>query len=1183
MQWTEEQKQVIAHRRGNALVSAAAGSGKTAVLVERVLQMLLDPEAPVLLDRLLIVTFTNAAAAQMKEKIRDRLQQAAEQAPDNPFIQEQMDRMAQASITTIHAFCLQIIRDYITRIPELDPGFRVGEQTEMELLRSDVLSRVLEDCYLRSEVDPEAERDFLAFVEACGGTRQDTGLEELLLKVYGFAESMPDPEAWLHRAVENYSPGSCEDITGTPWYPIIQEELIRTAEDALGSYEQAEGLLENASDPEKAEKTRRILRNLEDQVTALLEGAETDTVEAFSLGLSQISFPRMAYPSQEPQEKERIRNYTDGAKDMLREKAGLWGRLWSPEARQRLEEQVYPVLRGLEMVLRQFHGAYQKAKAEQNILEFSDFEHFALRILREGPEGETTAAARAIREQFDWICIDEYQDSNPIQERILTAIARTDARGEPQNIFMVGDVKQSIYRFRHAEPGLFMEKYDAYGKKEGTSRYLLTRNFRSRPEILRAVNAIFSALMSRENGELDYSEEQQLNPGREFPPRPSEEPPVVLNLLKAGRDRSAEVCFRAEADWIARDIERLLKSRLPIWDEEAQGYRPVQESDIVILLRSVAGRSDTLKRRLEQSLIPCYAESDVNFFDTPEIRLILQLLQILDNPRQDIPLAGVLYSPIFGFTGEELARLRLLNREEEFYKAVEAGRQCEDPKLRKKVQAFFDRLQNWRRLAADSTIHDLLWQIYQESGYYLYASAMPGGEQRRANLDLLLEKSIEFEKGIYSGLFQFLRYVDKLERSQKQTDEAKTVGEGEKAVRIMSIHKSKGLEFPVVYLAGLGSGFNRKDLDAPLLLHRTLGLGAYAMEPGEYLRYTTLPREALRIKLRQEMTAEEMRILYVALTRAREYLILTGTVAREEDEESPVESLRLTGEGRLPAFAVRNAGSWLEWLEPIIRERQDCGAEYREFAVTPPEEDEEEPLSPGAAEAGGESAGMDPDQAFGWQYSYQAETRMGVRFSVSEVKKYGEESREEEEQTIPLIRGEKEGALRGTAMHAFLANADFGRMQNSEDLQRQIAEMQKRGLLAPEDSERLDRTALLRFGASALCSRMQQACALKREQPFIMSFTLGEMEELCPGWLTESAAGRDTRLMIQGIIDCFFEEQGEIVLVDYKTDRNLGEKERRQYGRQLRLYQAALERTTGKRVKEKLLYWTRTGEEIHCG
>ena len=1160
MQWTEEQRQAIEGRGQSLLVSAAAGSGKTAVLVERILRQVMDPNEPVMLDRMLVVTFTNAAAAQMKEKIRDRLQKALEEDPENKLLQEQCERMAQTSIMTIHSFCLQVIRDYITGIPELDPGFRIGDETEMELLRSDVLSTVLEEFYTQYEEDPAAGAEFGSLAQSYGGRRQDENLEELVLRVFAYTESMPNPEEWLQNAVEAYAPQGRSNPLRAAWRTELDQMARLHLEAAAGFCETAIAQLQTAADEKKAAKAEALLSTLAEAIEAL----EDETGEALYTGAAALPIPsRMVYPFEDEAEKAAFKKIYEAVKKEIEAVVKL-GEALSAEEEEPLNERVYPALCGLRKLIAAFRWEYRRVKTEQNCVDFSDFEHYALRILRDGAEGEPTAAARAIREQYDQIYIDEYQDSNRIQELILTAVAKPD----DGQVFMVGDVKQSIYRFRNAEPQLFMEKYETYGCREGTRRFLLTRNFRSRPAVLAAINQIFEALMSREAGEMEYGEEERLNPGAAFPEENPEAGVSLMTLLCPDSFSSAER-FEAEAEWLAADIQRRLLQKQPIWD--GQQSRPLQKEDIVILLRSSAGRADIIKKKLEQRGVACYAETESGFFDTAEIRLMLQILKILDNPRQDIPLAGVMYSPIFRFAGEELARIRLLKPEGDFYTAVQAAQTAEDASLRRKTTAFLTRLQAWRKLASEMTVHDLLWQIYRDSGYYLYAGAMPGGALRRANLDLLLEKSIEFEKGIYSGLFQFLRFLEKMTRSQKQVDEAKTIGEGEPVVRFLSFHKSKGLEFPLVYLAGLSREFNTSDQKQTLLLQRELGIGAKAVEAENYLVYETLPYTAVRERIRRQNLAEEMRVLYVAMTRAKEQLILTGT----RPESAAVQPDYPQAGWVMPAYQALSAKSYMDWLEAVLQKRANTGIRWESVAVRPveaavlPETESESTMAVGG-----------PAAAFSWQYPWQEETTMNVRFSVSEIKKQGEAP--EDTETVPLMKGEKAGAQRGTAMHAFLAAAEFGKLQTAEQVAGQIGQLVQAQRLSEEDAALLQREELLKFGQSELCRRMQKTKELYREQPFILSLTLQELDALCPGWLPMEAADGNARVMIQGIIDCYFEEEEAWVLLDYKTDRSMDAERRGQYSRQLRLYQTALERITGRPVKERLLYWTRTGEEIHC-
>ena len=1187
IRFTPDQQAVIDHQEGNLLVSAAAGSGKTAVLVERIVRMITDRDKPVSVEQMLVVTFTSAAARQMKEKIESRILRALEENPADPsfsaFLEEQYQGMAMASIMTTHAFCLQILQDYITRIPGLDPGFRVADETEIQLLRADVLSQVLESFYtkaLEKELSLESE-EFLAFMDAYGGIRQDSQVEELLLSVYDYMESDPDPIGWLERSVAQMDPANWQE--DNPWQQFAIFQMKREVAEGAGFLQQLMGLMREAAalcDSKIAGKADQLIRSLEETISFM--DREKDPKE-LALACKGLRWPKMSYAvfKEDPVGEARARDMVQQMKKAFERAGDLYDSFWAEEAVEGLERLVLPAMRGMQRLLVAFDNAYRERKREKNLVEFSDFEHGALQILQD------EAVAADLRERFLYIYIDEYQDSNRLQEAMIDRIARKDENGQPVNVFMVGDVKQSIYRFRQADPALFMEKYECYGTRPNTRRLVLKQNFRSDRSVLDATNFVFEALMHRESGELEYDAEQRLYQGRDDKERDAE-----LCVIQA-EDMDSRQLSEAEARQVAKRIRQMAA--------EGRQYR-----DMVILMRSVSGQADIYRKVLEEEGIPVYAESSENFYDTREIQTIMNLLHILDNPRQDIPLMGVLYSPIGGLTEAELGLVRLAAVEGDFYDAlltyVVKAKQSE---LKKKVQVFLERLDRWRELASINTIHDLLWKLYEETGFYLYASAMPGGSLRRANLDLLLEKSIAFEKGIYSGLYQFLRYVEKLDKNRKTQEEARILGEDENLVRIMTIHKSKGLEFPVVFLVGLGRKWNTKDLDRRILLHSRMGIGAETIDSEHYIKYPSMTKSAIRGQLAREMVAEEMRLLYVAMTRAKNQLLMFG--ARKK-EEALVGAEGIAG-WQMPPSQVLQAHNYLQWLEDILRNKAGSKIVYQVMEVEAEEAEANQIKAVNRVD--GTGSGYDEAEEneqlqqmqryFGWQYENQWMSRMPVRLSVSQIKQrqMEEEASEEKagnvialvEETVPaeekLQKKGAGGADRGMAFHAVMAQADWHCFTNRTALKQELQKLLAAGKITAEEEKLVNRNWLLGVGQSALYQRMMAAERIYKEKPFIMSLPLKELTGLTgetwqAEFLTNEMRSSREEVMIQGMMDCYFMENGSWILVDYKTDRELDARRLERYGLQLKLYGEALERATGVKVRERVLYDVRRGKEILC-
>lgn len=1167
--WTEDQQKVLNHRYGNLLVSAAAGSGKTAVLIERLVQILTDPQDPVSVDELLIVTFTAQAAAQMRDKLYQRLNEIFETTGELR-IQRQLQMLPAASIMTIHAFCLQCIRSYITRIEGLDPGFRIADATEAVLMQADALEEVLERCYgwaLENPEDADA-MNYAALVDCYSGARQDQRLEELIENTDHFLGGIVDAEGWLASAAQAYCVNSEEQLCKTPWYEVMKSRQRILFDKARELYRQ---LLQEyiAAGADEKHKTAAALR------TVFLNLQHIDVVWP---ELGDVTISRMDYGlwKEDPEGKKQVQKLANEAKEAVKEALELETQWMAPGSSKMMREKIYPSLKGLEWVYAQYRRQYQMAKQDKNIVDFQDLERYALKILRRDG-GEPTTEAIELQEQYRYICIDEYQDSNDVQEAVLTAIARVDAEGNPVNIFMVGDVKQSIYKFRQARPELFLEKQERYEDQQGASRIFLHQNFRSRAHILEGINDVFRALMYKPDGEIDYTDEEALVPGRQYPEC---EYPLVTALpcctiLTSPTSLTSATAIEAEAEYIAKKIQMMVMEGHQVWDDTEKGYRPVRYRDIVILLRSMQTVAPVYQEALRRYVVPSYSEITGGFYQTKEIQCILNMLRIIDNPLQDIPLMGVLYAPVFGYTGHELAQLRLTGgRNTDLYHSLlEYAQIGPDPSLKGKVQSFLEMLGEWREWAVYYSIHDLIWRLYQTTGYYRYVAAGVDGEYRKANLDLLLIRAQEYEKGSYSGLFHFLRYIEKMERQSRDDVDAKMLGEEDDVVRIMSIHKSKGLEFPVVFIGGAGRGFNMMDLREAVLFHPELGIGTEAIDAEAGFRYETLPHKALMEKKRQEAYAEEMRVLYVALTRASEYLEVVGYRKKDAVEI-------LMEDGKLPGYGVQGASNYLEWLEPIVRGSSMW--RVQEVTAQLPQETEETEIEEAAGIMGAdEKLYRKLDLHMQWQYPYSWKRHLPARLSVSRIK----EAKEEE--AIQFVVSEADtdgnekmpsGAHVGTALHAALAKIDLGITNSEEEIINQLDQMLESGYLTEEERQLISVDQLLMWLRSDLVQRMRRSSVLLREQPFIAAFTIEELRELVPGWMeTLEISDIRERVMVQGIVDCCFMEEDQWVLVDYKSDKYISQTRLEEYRLQLRLYEKALSGITGTPVKETILYLTRRG------
>ena len=1203
MTWTEEQKKVIDVRNKNVLVSAAAGSGKTAVLVERILSLVCgDGEGgePVDVDRLLVVTFTKAAAAEMRERVGMALERRLEEDPENEHLQKQQTLIHNAQITTIDSFCQYVIRNYFHQI-DLDPSFRIGDEGELKLLKGDVVRELLEDNY--GEEDPEKLARFTAFVEAYATGKSDAGLETLILQLYEAAVSYPYPKRWLSGCMEACRAVSPEKLEESGWMRFLLSLAGRTFSDLK---EEIRGMLELCALPGGPYMYEDALRSDLEQAEEL---AACRTYEETRQQLSALSFARLSPKKDadvEEEKKNLVKAFRESMKKSLKDLKEKYFSLPLAAASEVLLKAA-PAAEELVRLTAEFTDRYQEKKRLKNLADFPDLEHLALQILVEDVQEEiiVTDAARELAGRYVQIMIDEYQDSNLIQEIILNSVAR--GQGVP-NVFMVGDVKQSIYRFRLARPELFMEKYRTYPQTEdgGEIRIDLHKNFRSRREVLESTNYVFARLMAETVGGIRYDSAAALYLGADMPEpvaggfsdgRSLNVPELLLlDTEEAAQEEEAQGMTgrELEAHAAADCIRRLIKQGR-IWDKDTEKFRPVRYGDIVILLRSLAGWGDTYARVLTAEGIPAHTESRTGYFTTIEIQTLLNLLRIVDNPRQDIPLAAVLKSMIGGFSDVDLARIRSAFPDARFYEScMRYPEEGEDAELGRRLELFWARLRGYREEAEFLAIHELIEELLEDTGYGDYLAAQPGGDQRQANVRMLIERALAFEKTSYRGLFHFVRYIEQLQSYNEDFGEAGILGENEDAVRIMTIHKSKGLEFPVVIVAGLGKSFNRQDTRSRLVIHPDLGIGADWVDPERRTKTATLPKRVLQKALDLEMLGEELRVLYVAFTRAKEKLILLGSAA---DLEKKLQKFQTEGYKEMLSFrTVSSAGTYLDWILPAAALPEDTP--FAVSRVTPGkqaegelarqmlrEEQKEMFLHP--EELPGEDAAYagELEERLSYSYPYEEEISLRGKLSVSELKKAGQAEEEDadtllypEEEIVPYIprfMQETEpvsGAARGTAYHRALECLDFAGLYHSERVKEELARLVQEGRMTKEQAEVVRPYDIYAFAQSSLAKRMTAARAenaFHAEQPFVLRMPARELELGCES---------EEPVLIQGIIDVYFYEtnengEEEIVVVDYKTDYvKSGGELLEKYKKQLDYYELALERLTGKRVKEKVIY-----------
>ena len=1204
--FTKEQQQVIDLRDRNILVSAAAGSGKTAVLVERIIARLTKDEKPLNVDELLIVTFTDAAASEMKERIHGAIEKALEEDPENVHLQRQATLIHQAQITTIHKFCLSVIRDYFYTI-DLDPGFRVGEEGELKLLTRDIVETVLEAAY------EEGSTAFVNFVESFASGRDDRKLEELILQLYEFSRSYPNPKRWLDSCVEQYSVQNVEELEQKPFVLEIMEEIKQYLKDMQRLLEFGLGLCEEQDGPAAYKDA------LQSDWLFIQKLQRVDSFTKMQEQLCDVKWTKLAAcRDRQVSEKkmQQVKDVRDEVKGLIKD---ISKKYFYDDVHDMQKEMVKSQenMRTLTNLVKIFGDAFAEEKRRKNLIDFNDMEQYALQILtrEEGESYVPSEVAKNYQEKFAEIMIDEYQDSNLVQEAILTSVSGV-SKGI-YNIFMVGDVKQSIYRFRLSRPELFMEKFHTYSLGESEKQRIdLHKNFRSRREVLDSTNFVFEQIMVPEFGGIAYEEKAALYLGADYADRPDNETEV---LIVDAPDCNTEERMEFEAESVARRIKELMATHT-VYDKKTGKYRKVQYSDIVVLTRSLKGWTDVFSTVLNQAGIPTYTSSKEGYFETQEIRLLLAYLRVLDNPRQDIPYAAVMTSMFGGFTSEELAVIQCHGQKKTLYDAVcsyaESGEIAE---IRERIYAFLNTYESFRSRVPYTAIHTLLWQILDETGYGNYTAALPGGEQRAANLEMLIEKAVAFEGTSYKGLFNFVRYMEQLQKYDVDYGEASLLDEKMDVVNLMSIHKSKGLEFPIVFVVGLGKQFNMQDTRQSIVVHPELGVGIDAIDSALRIKSPTLLKKAIQQKVQRESKAEELRVFYVAMTRAKEKLILSGSSSDLEKELSHLSFIANRRERRLPYYSLTKANKYMDWVLPALLRNQCFAKLLEQYEIHVPYQNtmflEEVPIRVrkvtveelvGAdieeqfhdvltkevlwkwdtSKIYDEDMNKQIEKQFSYEYPYQKDAGVKQKLSVSELKKraYQETDGEEmfrEEEVIPLLpkflqEGEElTGASKGSAYHKLLELLDFTKEYDIESLRRQIQEKEQLGLMTKEMTDCIRGEEILGFLGSSAGHRMKKASQQGKcfvEQPFVLGM---KSKELYPE--IES----DEWILVQGIIDVYFEEEDGLVVLDYKTDKVFHAQDLVvRYRAQLEYYAQALERLTGKKVKEKIIYSFALQKEI---
>lgn len=1250
--WTAEQLDAIVSEGSNILVAAAAGSGKTAVLVERIIRKVASNTD---VDRLLVATFTHAAAAEMKDRLKIALEKKLEEQPDSDHLRKQLALMGKSSITTLHSFCMEVIRKYYSLI-DLDPGFRIANETEVELIRADVLNELFEQRY--SEVDYASGGNFLKLVNCFGGEKGDDPLFLLVERLYLFSRSHPWPSQWLRATVTPFQITTLAELEQSEWVRQIKADVELKLEGAISAFQQALELTKLPAGPYAYASTFEADIAV---VTALQHKLAQSPWKDWSDIFAQVQFDKLAALRGKDHDKElqtRAKNYRDQGKDSIEAIANdYFGR----SAEQFLVElsELAPLMDALVELIIDFGRAFEAIKRSKGLLDFGDLEHYTLSILLEKASTPDhlipSEAAKNYQQQFDEILLDEYQDTNMVQETIVQLIAKPDIG----NRFMVGDVKQSIYRFRLAEPKLFLHKYKQYQSEpvlgiDGGKRIDLARNFRSRVEVVDAVNEVFRAIMKEKVAEMEYDHRAELVHGATYyqPPISLDQCKVQFSIIDRGdrmiEESTGEVeeqteaapieleelnVAQLEARYIAKQLLKLSEEKAQVFDSKLDEYRPMKWRDTVILMRATSAWAPIFLEELQLAGIPAYSSIGSGYFDALEVQSMLSCLKVIDNPYQDIPLAATLRSPLFNMNAEQLSQIRILSMDSNFYDAVIYAAGSEEYELegRQKLSFFLHKLDQWRNLAREGSLSDLLWLIYEETGYYDFVGGLPAGLQRQANLRALHDRARQYEATSFRGLFRFLKFIERMRANGNDLGTALAIGEQEDVVKIMTTHASKGLEFPIVFVAGLGKKFNEQDLNASFLYHKELGFGPKYIDPLMRISYPSLPYYAIRRSMKMELLAEEMRILYVALTRPKEKLYLLGTSGRLP-KQLPKWGSSLAGDGSLQESSIASASCYLDWLAPLVYEQIQLSLEEPEkgTVVSPqhwlvdvvPEETlainvegelsfseqeeqvREEMMAAMLELAQLEDVPQDEQLRVNLErsYPYDEATIIGSKASITEMKRLQAAFAEQEETfyhgrsgfaandktsadefTLHLERPSfmEEKKLtpteKGSVNHLMMQHIPLTLNIDEDIINESVEKMLQLKLITSLQAQVINRKAIASLFQSELGYRMQHATWLKRELPFAFMLPAREVH---PELETET---RNEQIFIQGVIDCIFEDERGLVLVDYKTDRifkNNWEQKAEDHRFQLEMYARGIEMILHRKVDEIYLFFFDGGQAV---
>ena len=1197
VKWTEEQSQAIHEKGSNILVAAAAGSGKTAVLVERIINKIIEEEIDI--DKLLVVTFTNAAASEMRERILNAIYKKIEEEPTNLRLQKQITLLNKSNICTIHSFCLDVIRNNFYEI-NISPNFRIGDTAEIELLKEEVLDELFEDLYLKED------EGFLKLLEIYTSYKDDEPLKDIVKSIYNFIQSAPFPEKWLAEKVKLFDIDiENTDFAETVWGKIILNNYKECIEENILGLKKIKKELEAENELEKFSQAIRLdIENLE---SLLVNLNSWDKSYELAKTFSFVRWPSSKkINSETPAFVKEKRDMINAKFKKLKDSIFIYT---SAEVLSDLKN-MYEVLNLLQAIILKFNENYKKAKLERNIIDFNDIEHLALKILIKDEDGKYVPSeiAKKYQDKFEEIAIDEYQDSNMVQEYILTSISKGN------NIFMVGDVKQSIYKFRQAMPELFLNKYKTYKlKKEKTEaddlKIQLFKNFRSRKNILDTTNIIFQEIMSKDLGDVDYNEDEYLNLGANY-----EEPQLenidfagkteinIINLEDTTKDSQEDEEDNVkteriensilEARYVAQKINELINSNYYVLDKK-EGYRKVTYKDIVVLLRSTTELSPIYEKEISDLGMPVYSETSTEYLNSVEIQLIMSCLKIIDNPMQDIPLVTVMRSMIGGFTDNDLIEIRLADKYENFYESIVKARIQVNEELRNKIDSFLELINQWREASEFLALDELIWKIYMDTAYYNYVGLMQNGKLRQANLKMLFERAKQYESATFKGVFNFINFIDKLKLRNNDLGAAKIIGENENVIRIMSIHKSKGLEFPVVFLSSTGKNFNLKDLREKILIHQEIGFGPNYENSELKIEYPTLAKEAIKMVSKRESISEEMRVLYVALTRAKEKLIITGI---EKDLQKSIESkekelqiYESEDNSKINPKILESYKSYLDWIELVYLKNKIKNSDIFEFNVvskteilnqTVESETERKDVLKDIANKKVSKENMEKiKNILEWEYKYKDSTEMPSELSVSKIKELSKDTEEKIGITLKkpnflIEKTELTPAEKGTIMHLCLQKLNYKEEYNLEKLKNMVNNLVNKEIILPKEAESVNYNKILAFLSSNIWKEMQTAKVVEQEKAFYLNLKANEIYQ----------NDAEDEILVQGIIDLYYiTNNDELVLVDYKTDyveNNNEQSLEDKYNIQLEIYKKALEESLNRKVDKVYIYSTWLNKEI---